>query len=229
VNPNDPNVGMLQLVSQALGHLKETLVFVGGCATGLLVTEEARPPARVTIDVDLVAEVGSIAEYYLLSEQLKELGFVEDVGDISCRWRLNGLIVDVMPTSNILGFTNRWYEEAIKQATEISLPNGDRIRVISAPMMLATKLEAFHGRGQGDYMASRDIEDFITIVDGRVELMSEVAKSSEEVQIYLREEIDDLLSDNRFVDSVAGHLHPDAASQARLALVIERLRALAGI
>ena len=55
MNPRDPNVQQLQLVAQALGHLRERLVFVGGCATGILITDDARPPVRATQDVDLIA------------------------------------------------------------------------------------------------------------------------------------------------------------------------------
>jgi hypothetical protein len=40
MNLRDPNVQQLQLVAQALGHLREKLVFVGGCATGILITDE---------------------------------------------------------------------------------------------------------------------------------------------------------------------------------------------
>jgi hypothetical protein len=36
---------------------------------------------------------------------------------------------------------------------------------------VATKFEAFHGRGNNDHLASHDLEDIITVVDGRPELM----------------------------------------------------------
>jgi hypothetical protein len=35
---DDPNLAMLEIAVQALGDLCESLVFVGGCATGLLVS-----------------------------------------------------------------------------------------------------------------------------------------------------------------------------------------------
>ena len=34
----NPNLAMLEIAVRALGDLCESLVFVGGCATGLLVT-----------------------------------------------------------------------------------------------------------------------------------------------------------------------------------------------
>lgn len=228
MNPADPNIGMLQAIANALGDLTDELVFVGGCAVGLLITEPARPPARATTDVDVIAEVISYNEYCRLGERLKNAGFVEN-SDHTCRWQLGQLLVDVMPTSEVLGFTNAWYTEAIRQATPRDLPNGKRIRLVSAPLFLATKIEAFHGRGEGDYASSRDIEDIVTVVDGRTELLGEIRGNVPDVIAYLKEEVDELLSTPRFVESIAYHLHPDSASQARATMIIERFRSIAGL
>ena len=53
----DPNLSKIELIASALGSLRDRLVFVGGCAVGLLITDNAAAPARVTFDVDLVARV----------------------------------------------------------------------------------------------------------------------------------------------------------------------------
>ena len=36
---NNPNLAILELVAQALGPVCENVIFVGGCATGLLLTQ----------------------------------------------------------------------------------------------------------------------------------------------------------------------------------------------
>jgi hypothetical protein len=51
----DPNLSKIELIAAALGPLRDQLVFVGGCAVGLLITDTAAAPVRVTFDVDLVA------------------------------------------------------------------------------------------------------------------------------------------------------------------------------
>ena len=89
-------------------------------------------------------------------------------------------------------------------------------------------LEAFHGRGQGDYL-HHDMEDIINVVDGREELLDEVQGALENVKTYIREEFDTLLADANFVDQIGAHFRRNAASQARVQIVISRLRALAGI
>jgi hypothetical protein len=66
MNPADPNLPLLESVAHALGPLCDRFVFVGGCATGLLVTDRAASPVRATQDVDVVVEVVSLAGYHTL-------------------------------------------------------------------------------------------------------------------------------------------------------------------
>jgi predicted nucleotidyltransferase len=233
MNANDPNTPALELVAAALGRLREQLVLVGGCSVGLLITDQARPPVRETVDVDLVAEVASTGDFYAsLHPALKECGFQESSdSENMCRWKKGALIVDVMPSSGeVFGHsTNSWYPEAVRDPQKTSLPSGLEILVVSAPLFIATKLEAFYGRGKGDYISSHDMEDIINVVDGREELFTEVSKASERVQTFLKEEFRDLLEDEAFTDQLTTHFRPDAASQARVPIVIARLRAIAGI
>jgi hypothetical protein len=50
---------------------------------------------------------------------------------------------------------------------------------------LAFKLEAFDGRGKGDYRASHDLEDLVAVIDGRPEVVDEVAGASEALRAFL--------------------------------------------
>ncbi len=101
------------------------------------------------------------------------------------------------------------------------------IRLIRAPYFIATKLEAFFARGDHDYIMSHDLEDIIMVFDGRAELLEEIAQSSIELKIALAESFQKLLQDSDFVDAIATHLAPDSASQARQALLLERLKPVA--
>jgi predicted nucleotidyltransferase len=231
MNPKDPNVLLVELVVQSLGPLCERFVFLGGSATGLLITDDARPPVRATKDVDLITELASLASYYELQTELTRLGFREDVNSgVTCRWRIGELLVDVMPTREVgLGFENRWYPLAAQQATRCQLPSGAEIRLVSPPLFIATKLEAFHGRGMGDYGASHDMEDIVTVVDGRPELVGEIAPCDSALREYIVDEVDALLGDERFVEALSWHFAGDEANQARVPELIRRLRAIAGI
>jgi predicted nucleotidyltransferase len=228
MNPNDPNVALIETAASALGEFLDRVVFIGGCAVGLMITDTARPAVRATQDVDLIVEIGSKAEYCKLSKQLREAGLKEDQ-EVVCRWRLGALKIDVIPTDEeVLGFSNRWYPEAMRDARTVALPSGLEIRLISSPLLLATKIEAFYDRGGGDFGASHDIEDIVNLIDGRPELTDEIGSATNEVRNYLREEFDDLLG-SPFVDVITWHLGPQPEDQARAEIVIQRMRVVAGL
>ena len=121
---NDPNIHLLEAAAKLLQPLLDDLVFVGGCVTGLLITDPAAFGIRPTKDVDAITEVGSYAAYAKLSDRLRQLGLTEDhtEGAPICRWRHGDLIIDVMPTDErILGFSNRWYAPAIESAHHLEI------------------------------------------------------------------------------------------------------------
>ncbi|RZI99250.1 MAG: hypothetical protein EOP39_24870 [Rubrivivax sp.] len=231
LNPNDPNVAMLELVARRLGApLCERFVFVGGAVAGLLITDAANPPIRPTEDVDVVVEVVSLSSYQLLEHDLRVLGFAHDqrADAPRCRWRVDGVTVDVMPTDeSILGFSNRWYPLCIAIAMPLALPSGVSVRVVPAPVFIATKLEAFHGRGAGDYLFSHDLGDILSVVDGRDTLLDECAGMPAQLRGYLGEQFTTLLAVRRFRDALPGHLPGDSAGQSRLGDLELRLEQLA--
>jgi hypothetical protein len=226
IRPDNPNLVFLLRVAEKLRPMLDRIAFVGGCATGLFLSDPAAAPVRSTLDVDAIVEIASYAEFVALENRLGELGFRRDHAEAApiCRWLAGDLMLDLMPTdSTILGFSNRWYRPALHNAQTV--PIGDhKVRIITAPYFLATKLEAFHGRGKNDYRMSRDLEDIVTVIDGRPELVEEVSLSEPELRQYLNDEFRLLLSNPEFRDALPGHLLPDAASQQRLNLILERIR-----
>ncbi len=217
---------MIEEIARRLGPLREQVTFLGGAVTTLLITDPAAPEVRATDDVDVVVEMATRAAYYRMEDELRRLGFTQrhEAGDPVCRWSVAGVEVDIMPTDEaILGFGNRWHLPAIAQAQTITLSSKLDIQVITAPYFLATKLEAFRGRGQGDFLGSSDMADIVSIVDGRPELVSEVQASDALLRQYLAQSFREYLSLPAFTEAVAGHLLPDAASQARVPLVLSRI------
>ena len=227
---DDPNLAILIPIAHALGDLCESLVFVGGCAAGLLVTVQRAQVIRRTMDVDVVAEAVTLAEYHAMERAVRERGFQNAISEDApiCRWIRDGVLLDLMPSEpGILSFHNRWYPRVVRSASRTRLPDGRVIRLITAPLFVATKLEAFRGRGRGDYLASHDLEDLITVVDGRPDLMDEMKSTDADVQDFVAGELTRLLRDGNFLDALPGQLPGDAASQARLPDLMERLRAIA--
>lgn len=232
MNPSDPNVRLVEVVAQALGELCDELVLVGGCAAGLLYTSPNAPPPRVTFDVDVVAEVTALAAYHALEKRFASRGFARDMSPDApiCRWRLGEMQVDLMPAAErILGFANRWYPLAIAGASAVTLPSGRKIRLISAPAFLATKLEAFATRGKSDLMSSHDFEDIINVIEGRIGIEAEVADAGGELAIYLASRFAEIARDPDFENTLPGLVVYDELYEDRIRRVRERINLIAAL
>jgi hypothetical protein len=222
----DPNLPLLEDAVRKLAPFLEEIVFVGGVTLGLLITDEAAAPIRGTTDVDVIVEIVTYPEYIAFSERLREAHFTEDAGEkpLICRWHNGPLTLDVLPLNKeVLGFTNAWYEPALRHASTRVLPRGQSIRVITAPFFLGTKMEAFHGRGKMDFQFSHDLEDFIAIIEGRDSLLKEIAESPAALREYLAEEAKSLLAEPKFLDVLPGFV----LDARRVPLIEKRLASIA--
>ena len=221
------HVEMIKQVAERLGPLRHKVVFLGGSATGFHITDKAEPEIRTTKDVDIIVEVASRADYHRLEKTLRELGFFQEMqkDDPICRWYINDVIVDVMPTDeNILGFSNRWYLPAIKNSVTIELEPNLGIQIVTAPYFLGTKLDAFFGRGRGDYLSSHDMEDIINFINGRVEILEDIKNSEAKLKDFIIKSLQGFLEDELFLEALPGHLLPDQASQGRRSIIMERIK-----
>lgn len=222
---DDPNLPQLRQIAEALGDLREQLVFVGGAVAGLLVTDPLADPVRATRDVDAVVNA-SRTMFYRIEEAVAQRGFARDVtSEVICRWihQDSGMLFDLMPVQpEVLGFSNRWYPYAVETAQPAHLGAGITIRLVSAVAFVATKLEAFAGRGGSDYLSSHDIEDVLNIVDGREELASELTAAPAELRQAVGGTFHRLLTDPNFANVLPGML----AEPERAPLVLERIQAM---
>ncbi|MCG2741074.1 MAG: hypothetical protein L6300_12695 [Syntrophaceae bacterium] len=75
IKNKDINIRMIIHVAKHLGDLRDKVVFVGGCATGMFITDPAMPEVRATQDVDVIVEVTSRMEYHRLEAELRSKGF----------------------------------------------------------------------------------------------------------------------------------------------------------
>jgi hypothetical protein len=227
----DPNRELFAHVVRLLAPVLDELVFVGGCAMGMMITDPAAAGIRPTKDVDAIVDVTSYAMYAALSQRLRALGLHEDAstGAPTGRWRHGDAMVDILPTDRgVLGFSNSWYARAIASAAPVTI-DGLQARVVAPAYFLAAKLEAFRSRGHGDVVTSSDLEDIVMIVDGRPQLVAELERADDAVRQFVAREISELMGNRRFTDSLAGFLPQDRASQARRPLLERRLKAIAAL
>ena len=225
------NLPLLEEAATKLKHLLPEVVFVGGSTLDLIVTDQGSAPIRSTYDVDVIV-AADYADYSAFCDRLRDIGFDNDTrpGAPLCRFLHGVLMLDVMSTDkSALGFSNRWYEGAIQTAVSAPLPSGKVIRLIAAPFFLGTKMEAFYDRGENDYYMSHDLEDFIAVVDGREQLLDELAAAPMELRKYLGESTAKLLATERFLDALPGYVPGDSISQRRVQIIIERMRTMGAL
>jgi len=146
---------------------------------------------------------------------------------VICRWKYNKLLLDVVPTDkSIIGFSNLWYKSAVQYAKRLKLWE-KTINVVSSPYFLATKLEAFKDHGKSDFLSSHDIEDIISVLDGREEIVSDVEKSDKDIKTYLSQQFKKILNNANFHDALPGHLNYGGILEERLQIVLERMEKVA--
>jgi predicted nucleotidyltransferase len=221
---------MIATVASALGEeMLEEVAFVGGCTTGLLLTDDfSKESVRYTDDVDLIINVVGYAKWVNFQERLHARGFREATNEeVNCRMRLGELKVDFMPDDeHILGFGNRWYAAGLASARPIEISEGLTIKLLTPPFFIATKLEAYLGRGNNDPQVSRDMEDILNLFDGREEIVGEIANAEKELRNFIAHLVGLLLANPDFDYAVQSTARGD---RNREMVIYERLEAVSGL
>lgn len=220
------NLDLLIMTVKKLGDIAAEFIFLGGSATDLFITDPGASYTRATKDIDVIVEVLTYPQYIDLELRLGKLGFIPDGRPDAprCRFVNDELILDVMPINeSILGLKSNWFAAAAQAADKHNIREDIQIRVVSPPYFTATKLEAFNDRGRKDPLASRDLEDILTVINGREELADEVANSPQELREFIGQEFTKILTTRTILDSIPGHLNPETD---RTQIVRDRLRSM---
>lgn len=136
-------------VAARLGDLLQEVVFLGGACTPLLITDIAAQDVRPTQDVDFIFDAKTQLDVWDKEAQLRALGFQHSINGPICRWLIDDLEIDAMPADeNLSGMKSAWFPLALANAHRVDVGAGLVIRVISAPLFVCTKFEAFT-----DYLA----------------------------------------------------------------------------
>ena len=215
------NMIMLQIVADGLKTLKDEMVFVGGSVAELYASDPTLSDIRPTLDVDCVIEIKSRLDHSKLEDNLRKIGFVNDRSENApiCRWLFCNIKVDIMPIDEeILGFSNRWYLEGVKNKMEINLVDGTSIFIFKPEYYLAAKFEAHKNRGGNDLRQDHDFEDIIYLFDNRFDIEREVQESNATVKTYLSEECKILISNRGLTEGIETAL-PFGADDERVSMI----------
>ena len=220
----------LHVVARHFNGLDIPYAFLGASVLPLLVDNAGVLEIRPTIDIDLSVEVVTLFELYELETRLRERGFRHDTreGAPICRWLVEGVTVDVMPTeASVLGMASEWFHEAVTTAARMDLGDGVQAPVIKRPYFLATKLTAYRDRGSKDPYMSKDLEDIVTLFDGCRETNFLLGEGSSSLRNFITAGMQAHLENPEFVEAVEGCFRADPVARERSRIVLERMRAIA--
>lgn len=217
------NIARIKAVYISLEDLGNEVVFVGG-ATVSLYKDKPALEVRVTDDVDVVIEIMKYKEYAEIEERLRQKGFENDKeSGVICRYKINGIIVDIMPTTEILGFKNQWYAEGFKNAIEFSLSENIKVKIFDAVYFIASKFDAFNSRGNNDGRTSSDFEDIVYILNNRSTVWDELSNADQKVKTYIREEFRKLINQDYLYEWISTNL--EYSEQKRVSFIIGGINA----
>lgn len=222
----------LGAVADALAAAGVDAVFVGGATIGLYLDAAGAAAARATEDVDCIVDCNALVDYDDVGERLRAGGFAYCLDEDApiCRWVLEvgpgtRVLVDVMPTGDMLGFANRFYPGAVESAQTRQLGTS-RVRLPTAGFALATKVAAWQGRGRNDPFASKDFEDIIALADGCPALPASVEQLPGPVRAEVAAELRRLLDRSDIRALVQGTV-PQPATAVRVQKCLATLLAIA--
>ncbi len=66
----------------------------------------------------------------------------------------------------------------------------------------------------------------MAVLDGRPEVVEEIRQCESTLREHLQNRLAALLKESRFLEALPGHMPGDAASQARVPIIVERLKAI---
>jgi hypothetical protein len=219
----------MEIVARRLEPLGLSYAFLGGAVIGLLVDNSSLTELRPTKDVDVIAGVVTYQEFSELENRLRLAGFQNDTSEGApiCRWIVQDCKVDIMPIeSSALGMNSKWFREALELAEPCKLAEDCTVRVITPPCFIATKLEAFKDRGKGDYYGSHDLEDIITVLDGRADIVKDVSLTEPSIRKFISDSLRHMLSHTDFRQALPGHLPAFSRSNQRESIVTQRIEAI---
>jgi hypothetical protein len=191
------SLNMIKEVATALNKLNEEFIYVGGAVIEIYLDSASAPKIRPTEDVDCVIKLDSRLENKKLDEKLRGIKFQNDSsrGAPICRWIYLGIKVDIMATDDkILGFSNEWYEEGVKNNEIYTIEDQD-VLIMKLPWFLACKIVAFNNRGAADIYMSKDLEDIVALIENAKDLDQKLSLGDGKVLDFIKNELIALYED----------------------------------
>ncbi len=216
------NLKIVEKVASALKELNDEVIYVGGAIISLYGTDEGAEQPRPTKDIDISVQISTYSQMDQLRIKLADKNIFPAYEEkIMYRYLFDDILIDFIPYEETpLGPTNRWLKPGFKKALIVTI-GYSKIKILPISLFLATKWEAFKKRGS-DPRTSHDFEDIIYLIDNNLELVEDVKKAENDVQIFLKEMSKQILSHSSRDEIIECHLNPYTIEERRK-LIINKL------
>lgn len=218
---------MLEL-QEELHWLETPPVFVGGAALHCYLDDFARSQLRTTKDIDIILfQITSSMEWMHFEEKLRTLQWSPDMDGPMCRYLSpKGKMVDFLfPSSAVMGFSNRWYPKVIENPL-IHTIDGRTLRIAQPAIYLATKIEAFVGRGQADPFDSQDLEDIVALIDGCRTIVASFQEQDLEIRVWIGDHLRHIRAQSWFATLCLGNIPRGGDERMREQQFLEKWKSL---
>ncbi|HMS82457.1 MAG TPA: hypothetical protein PKD12_02255 [Nitrospira sp.] len=218
---------MLRTVAEAMGDLRESVVFLGGTVLPHLLMEELARFVRSAKDVDFIIDFSQKEDLLNFEDSLWEKGFQKVRNGAVSSWVFGRIRVDALPGDpEVLTFNNQWCREAMQYSHRIHIGDDLHVNVISAPYYLGVKFSAFERRGFGNFSGSKDIFDILLIFAGHETIETEIEhRTSPTFKAFLREKLNGFrIGSEEFSNIAALGFRTDAVLNGYLPKAIVRIQ-----
>ena len=209
------NLKVVEKVALALGELNNEVMYVGGAVVSLYVTDQGAEQPRPTKDIDISVQISTYSQMDMLREKLATKKIYPASSEtVMYRYSYEDILIDFIPYEKTpLGPTNSWLKPGFKKAYPVKIGKID-IKILPVSMFLATKWEAFKGRGNDPRM-SHDFEDIVYIIDNNLNLIDNVKNADEDVQLFLKKMSKEILYHTSRNEIIECHINPFIMEERR--------------
>jgi hypothetical protein len=177
--------------------------------------------------LDVIASTSGELGYTGLTIKLKELGLREDTSVGRGRWKLGALTVCFWNVDPVFSpFSSRFMRDAFAMPRRLPSTPEIKVKMVNPAFFLALKLEAFQGRGQGNFQASDDLNDLVSMLSARAELAFDLKLAAPVVRSFVQRALAELKPKHEFQEAIKRIANFD---QARIDTALARLNEIVRI
>jgi predicted nucleotidyltransferase len=108
-------------------------------------------------------------------------------------------------------FSSRFVRDAFAMPRKYPCTPEFKVKMANPALLMAIKLEAFQGRGQGNFQNSDDLNDIVALLAARAELAFDLKLAAPTVKMFVQKTLAEYKPKHDFQEAIKRILNNDAA------------------